>query len=164
MSKTEENLRQAFAGECQAGVRYMAFSEKAEAEGYPGLAKLFRATSKAEMVHALSHLTASGVVGKTLDNLEAAVEGETFEFKQMYPSMIKDAVEENEIEARHSLEYAMSIEMVHAKLFKKALEEEILNSESNYYVCPVCGHTVRGKSPKKCPYCGVDEKIFIEIQ
>ncbi|MCL5123122.1 MAG: rubrerythrin family protein [Deltaproteobacteria bacterium] len=164
MSKTDENLKQAFAGECQASVRYMAFAEKAEVDGFPGLAKLFRAASKAEMVHALSHLRASRVVNETAANLEAAVEGETFEFKQMYPAMVKDAVQENEIDARHSFEYAMSIEMVHAKLFKKAMEEEILNSEANYYVCPVCGHTVRGKAPKKCPYCGVDEKKFIEIQ
>ena len=164
MSKTDENLKQAFAGECQASVRYMAFAEKAEVDGFPGLAKLFRAASKAEMAHALSHLRASRVVNETAANLEAAVEGETFEFKQMYPAMVKDAVQENEIDARHSFEYAMSIEMVHAKLFKKAMEEEILNSEANYYVCPVCGHTVRGKAPKKCPYCGVDEKKFIEIQ
>lgn len=163
MSKTEENLNKAFAGECQASVRYMTFADKAEAEGYPGVARLFRAASKAELVHAISHLKVIGTVKETQDNLEAAITGETFEFKQMYPAMVKDAVEENEIEARHSLEYAMSIEMVHAKLFKKALEEEDLNSSANYYVCPVCGHTVRGKAPKKCPYCGVDEKKFVEI-
>jgi len=164
MGKTEENLKQAFGGECEASIRYMAFADKAEADGYPGAARLFRAASKAEMVHALSHFKASGAIKETQDNLEAAVNGETFEFNQMYPSMIKDAVDEKEIEARHSLEYAMSIEMVHAKLFKKALEEEDLNSSANYYVCPVCGHTVRGKAPKKCPYCGVDEKKFMEIQ
>ena len=164
MSKTEENLRQAFAGECQAAVRYLAFAEKAQSEGYPGLAKLFRAASRAEIVHALSHLRASGTVGDTEANVKAAIEGENFEFKEMYPAMVQDAVVENLLEARHSLEYAMSIEMIHAKLFKKALEEESQNAEDGYYVCPVCGYTVRGKAPKKCPYCGVDEKKFIEIE
>ncbi|MBI5250309.1 MAG: rubrerythrin family protein [Desulfomonile tiedjei] len=164
MSKTEENLKEAFAGECQASIRYVAFAEKADAEGYPGAARLFRAAARAEIVHALSHLRVLGEVKATQDNVETAIQGESFEFKEMYPAMVKDAVEDNNIEARHSLEYAMSIEMVHAKLFKKAVEEESTNASSHFYVCPVCGHTVRGKAPKKCPYCGVDEKRFMEIQ
>lgn len=164
MSKTDENLKQAFAGESQASMRYMAFAEKADAEGYPGAARLFRAAARAEMVHALSHLKALGAVKVTSDNVETAVQGESFEFNEMYPSMVKDAVADNNIEARHSLEYAMSIEMIHAKLFKKALEEESANAAAMFYVCPVCGYTVRGKAPKKCPYCGVDETRFMEIQ
>ncbi|MEW6137492.1 MAG: rubrerythrin family protein [Thermodesulfobacteriota bacterium] len=165
MSKTEENLRKAFAGECQASVRYTAFAQKADAEGYPGAARLFRAAAQAEVVHALSHLNALGDVNGTEKNIEAACEGESFEFKTMYPAMVKDAVEENNIEARHSLEYAMSIEMVHHQLFKKALEKESLNPNADaYYVCPVCGYTVANAAPKKCPYCGVDEKRFMRIE
>lgn len=164
MSKTEENLKQAFAGESQASMRYLAFAEKADAEGYPGAARLFRAASKAEMVHALSHLRALKAVKVTQDNVEAAIQGESFEFKEMYPPMIKSAVEDNDTEARYSFEYAMSIEMIHAKLFKKAFEEESINAGANFYICPLCGNTVRGKAPKKCPYCGVDETKFIEVQ
>ena len=164
MGKTTENLKDAFAGESQAFNRYMAFAEKADKEGYPGVARLFRAAAKAEMYHALSHLRVLGSVQGTMDNLQTALEGETHEFKKMYPAMIQDAVAENEIEARHSLEYAMSIEMIHAKLFKKALEDPHANEEAVYYVCPVCGYTVMDKPPKKCPYCGVDAKDFVEVK
>lgn len=164
MGKTTENLKEAFAGESQAFSRYMAFAEKADQEGYPGAAKLFRAAAKAEMYHALSHFRASGQIEGTLDNLQTALEGENYEFKKMYPAMIQDAVAEEEIEARHSLEYAMSIEMVHAKLFKKALEDPHANEDAVYYVCPVCGYTVMDKPPKKCPYCGVDGAKFAEVR
>lgn len=165
MSKTAENLEKAFAGECQASIRYLAFAEKAEEEGYPGAAGLFRAAAKAEMFHALSHLKALGTVGETEENLQAAIAGESFEFKEMYPAMVKDAVAEDEIDARYSLEYAMSIEMVHHQLFKKALEKENKNpSAEAYYVCPVCGNTVPNAAPKKCPYCGVDAKEFVRVE
>lgn len=163
MSKTTGNLEHAFAGESQACIRYMAFAEKADQEGYPAVARLFRAAAKAEMYHALSHLRALGTIEATLENIKTALEGETHEFKKMYPPMIQDAVAENEIEARYSLEYAMSIEMIHAKLFKKAMDDPHANQEALYYVCPVCGNTVMGKAPNKCPYCGVDGKDFVEV-
>lgn len=190
MSKTRHNLEQAIQGESQAYVRYLAFSEKADEEEYPGAARLFRAAARAEWVHATSHQRAlksrsdisdhlksqdnlaeavrkfrsEGNLGGTLENLESAVEGETHEFKKMYPPMIADAVAEQEMEARHSLEYAMSIEMVHAKLFKKALQDpSAVDASSVYWVCPVCGHTVAEKAPRKCPYCGVDASRFIEV-
>ncbi len=163
MSKTAENLERSFAGESQASMRYMAFAEKADQEGFPGVAKLFRAAARAEMFHALSHLRASGLVGGTLENLKTALDGENYESKQMYPAMIQDAVAENELTARHSLEYAMSIEMIHARMFKKALEDPGAYPDEPYYVCPVCGNTVAGKPPKKCPYCGVDAKDFVEV-
>ena len=189
MSKTRQNLENAIEGESQAHVRYLAFSEKADEEGYPGVARLFRATARAEWVHATSHqramksesdiienlklseklaeavraLRSEGKIGETVENLESAVEGETYEFKKMYPPMIGDAVAEEELEARHSLEYAMSIEMIHAKLLKKALQDPAAVDASAYYVCPVCGHTVADKAPKKCPYCGVDASKFIEV-
>ncbi|AFM24731.1 rubrerythrin family protein [Desulfomonile tiedjei] len=163
MSKTEENLKEAFAGESQASMRYQAFAEKADSEGFPGAARLFRAASRAEQVHAFNHLRAMQGIRETEENLQTAVHGEAFEFKEMYPAMVKDSVADNEIEARHSFEYAMSIEMVHHKLFQKALESESENASANFYVCPTCGHTVRGKAPKKCPYCGVDGTKFMEI-
>jgi rubrerythrin len=163
MSKTEENLKEAFAGESQASMRYLAFAEKADAEGHPGAARLLRAAARAEQVHAFNHLKAMNGIGETGANIKAAADGEAFEFKEMYPAMIKEAVAENEIEARHSFEYAMSIEMIHHKLFQKALDNEAENASGNLYVCPTCGYTVRDKAPKKCPYCGVDQAKFIEI-
>lgn len=163
MSKTEENLKEAFAGESQASMRYLAFAEKADEDGFPGAARLFRAAAQAEVVHAFNHLRALGAIGSTEENLKTAVEGEAFEFKEMYPAMVKEAVAENVSDARHSFEYAMSIEMIHHKLFAKAMENESANAEASFFVCPVCGYTVRDKAPKKCPYCGVDESKFIEI-
>lgn len=163
MSKTEEHLKEAFAGESQASMRYLAFAQKAEEEGLPGAAKLFRAAAKAEQVHAFNHLRAMKGIQETAENVKTAAEGEAFEFKEMYPAMIKASVEENEIEARHSFEYAMTVEMAHHKLFQKAMDSEADNASANFYVCPLCGHTVRGKAPKKCPYCGVDESKFFEI-
>lgn len=163
MSKTTANLEQAFAGESQASMRYLAFAEKADQEGYPGVAKLFRAAAKAELYHALSHLRALGTIQGTMDNLQTAIKGETHEFKEMYPAMVQDAVTDKEIEARHSLEYAMSIEMMHAKFFKAALEDPQANADAVYYVCPVCGNTVKDNPPKKCPFCGVDAKDFVEV-
>ncbi|MGE5839639.1 MAG: rubrerythrin family protein [Deltaproteobacteria bacterium] len=163
MSKTYENLRQAFAGESQAYFRYLGFAEKADQEGFQGTARLFRAAARSEMVHALSHQKAMGSTRDTMTNLKEAIEGETHESKTMYPVMVKDAVEEKESEARHSFEYAMAIEIVHAQLFKKASENPRVNQDAIYYVCPVCGYTVMNKPPKKCPYCGVDEKKFVEV-
>ena len=164
MSKTAENLERAFAGECQASIRYLAFAQRADEEGLKGSARLFRAAAKAEMFHALCHLKALGTVAGTEENLQTAIAGESFEFKEMYPAMVKDAVAENEIDARHSLEYAMSIEMVHHKLFKKALEKENANPSADvYYVCPLCGNTVADAAPKKCPYCGVDAEDFVRV-
>ncbi len=163
MSKTAENLKEALAGESQACSRYMAFSEKADKDGYPGVSKLFRAVAQAELVHARNHLKAMDAIQGTVDNIKLAIEGETHEFKKMYPAMIKDAVEEKEMDARHSFEYAMSIEMVHAKLLKKALDDPGANADAVYHICPECGHTVMGEAPKKCPYCGVDASKFIEV-
>lgn len=164
MGKTTENLELSFVGESQACIRYLAFAEKADKEGYAGAAKLFRAAAKAEMYHALSHFRALGAVAGTIANLTTALEGETYEFKKMYPAMVQDAVAENEMEARYSLEYAMSIEMMHAKMFKKALEDPNANAEAVYYVCPVCGNTVLNQPPPKCPFCGVDAKEFEEVR
>jgi rubrerythrin len=163
MSKTTENLEEAFAGESQACMRYLAFAEKADQEGFTAVAKLFRAAAKAEMYHALSHIRAMGTIASTLDNIRSAVEGETHEFKNMYPPMIRDAMEDKDQEARYSLEYAMSIEMIHAKYFKKAMEDPHSFPEASYHICPVCGNTVMNKAPNKCPYCGVDGKDFVEV-
>lgn len=163
MGKTAENLEQALAGESQASIRYLAFAEKADQEGYRGVARLFRALAKAEMFHALSHLKAMGEIQETMANLKTGLEGETYEFKNMYPPMVQDAVAENELEARHSLEYAMTIEMIHAKFFKEFISNPHANEDTVYYVCPVCGNTVKDKPPSKCPYCGVDGKEFVEV-
>jgi rubrerythrin len=135
MSKSEQHLRDAFAGESQANRKYLAFAEKADKEGYPQVAKLFRAAGAAETVHAHAHLRALGEIGNTADNLEVAVAGETHEFKQMYPEMIKDAKEEGNKTAERSFVYANEVEQVHAKLYQNALDNLDSLEEADYYVC-----------------------------
>ena len=137
MSKSEQHLRDAFAGESQANRKYLAFAKKADKEGYPQVAKLFRAAGAAETVHAHAHLRALGEIGNTADNLKVAVEGETHEFKHMYPEMIKDAKEEGNKTAERSFIFANEVEQVHAELYQNALDNLDSLEEADYYVCSV---------------------------
>jgi rubrerythrin len=160
MAKTDKNLQEAFAGESQANRKYLAFAKKAEQEGYKQIAKLFRATADAETVHALNHLRILGLIKSTKENLEEAIGGETYEFQKMYPQMIKDAKAEDKKRAVVSFNYANEVEKIHAELYKKALKNIGKNPEVDYYVCQVCGNTVEGEPPDKCPICGSPKKMF----
>lgn len=164
MSKTQKNLQESFAGESQANRKYLAFARQADKEGYPQVAKLFRAAAEAETVHAHAHLRALGGIGKTVENLKEAISGETFEFKEMYPDMIQAAKEEGEKAAERSFFYANKVEAVHAKLYQKALENIDNTEEFDYYVCPVCGYTCEKNPPEKCPVCGALSKSFLKVE
>ncbi|RMG72008.1 MAG: rubrerythrin family protein [Nitrospirae bacterium] len=163
MSKTEKNLQEAFAGESQANRKYLAFAKKAEEEGYPQVAKLFRAAAEAETVHAHNHLGVLGGIKSTKENLEAAISGESYEFQNMYPQMIADAEAEGNEEAKRSFHFANEVEKIHAELYKKALENLGKNEQVDYYVCQVCGNTVEGSPPDKCPICGAGKEAFKKI-
>lgn len=163
MSKTEENLLEAFAGESQANRRYLAFSKQAEKEGYPQAAKLFRAAAEAETVHAHAHLRALGQVKSTSENLGEAIAGETHEFKSMYPAMIEEAKEEGNKAAERSFSYANEVEKIHANLYQKALDNLDSLEETDYHVCSVCGYTCEGEPPDKCPVCGSASKAFFKV-
>ncbi len=163
MSKSEQHLRDAFAGESQANRKYLAFAKKAEKEGYSQVAKLFRAAGAAETVHAHAHLRALGEIGNTADNLKVAVAGETHEFKQMYPEMIKDAKEEGNKTAERSFTLANEVEKVHAELYQKALDNLDSLEEADYYVCSVCGMTVENEAPDTCPVCGAKASAFFKV-
>ena len=163
MSKTEENLLEAFAGESQANRRYLAFAKQAEKDGYPQVAKLFRAAAEAETVHAHAHLRALGQVKGTSDNLKEAVAGETHEFKNMYPAMIETAKEEGNKAAERSFSYANEVEKVHANLYQKALDNMEGLEETDYHVCSVCGYTCEGEPPDQCPVCGATSKAFFKV-
>jgi rubrerythrin len=163
MSKTQKDLMDAFAGESQANRKYLAFAKKAEAEGFKQIAKLFRAAAEAETVHAHAHLREAGGIKGTKDNLEAAINGETFEFQKMYPSMIEDARAEAVPGALRSFTYANDVEKIHADLYKKALSELGRNPEVDYFVCQVCGNTVEGHAPDECPVCGAKKQSFKKI-
>jgi rubrerythrin len=163
MSKTEQHLKDAFAGESQANRKYLAFAEKAEKEGYAPVAKLFRAAAAAETIHAHSHLRALKGVHSTAENLKEAIGGETYEFKSMYPPMIQAAKEEKNQAAERSFTYANEVEKVHAALYQKALDKLDNLTEVDYYVCNVCGYTCENEAPDECPVCKAKKKAFFKV-
>jgi rubrerythrin len=163
MSKTEQNLRDAFAGESQANRTYLAFAQQAEKEGHPQVAKLFRAAGAAETVHAHAHLRALGEIGNTTENLKVAVAGETHEFKSMYPVMIEAAKEEGNKTAERSFAFANEVEKVHAELYQKALDKLDSIKDADYHVCSVCGMTVENEAPDTCPVCGANGSAFFKV-
>ncbi|MCX6066592.1 MAG: rubrerythrin family protein [Chloroflexi bacterium] len=165
MSKTTDNLQAAFAGESQAGRKYTAFAKKAEDEGYPQIAKLFRAAAMAESVHAINHFKAFGGVSSTSDNLKAAIAGENYEVTTMYPPMIADAEAEGDKKGPTSFKWAYEVEKVHEALYRYALEHMDPNAPvPEYYVCPFCGYTHEGKFEGKCPVCGTPAEKFLAVE
>lgn len=161
--KSEKNLKDAFAGESQAHMRYLAFADKAEKENLTNVARLFRANSFAEEIHATNHLRTLSGIGKTSENLKAAIQGETYEVEEMYPAFISEAQEEQEKSAETVTTWALEAEKVHAGLYKKA-KEAVDNGEDMEFqpihVCQVCGFTVEGEAPDKCPVCGSPKEKF----
>lgn len=167
MSNTSENLQSAFAGESQANRRYLFFADKAEKEGHPQIARLFRAAAEAETVHAHNHLEVMGGIGTTKENLEAAVSGESHEFREMYPAFIEQAKAENNEGAEISFTHANAVEKIHYNLYQKileALEAEQQLKDEPYFVCQICGNTVAGEAPERCPVCGAPRSKFKRVE
>jgi rubrerythrin len=163
MKKTDQHLQEAFAGESQANRKYLAFAEKADKDGHPAVARLFRAAAHAETVHAHAHLRVMGGVHETAANLREAIGGETHEFQSMYPRMIADAETEGNKDAARSFRFANEVEKVHAALYQKALEQLGNNPDTAYWVCKVCGNTVEGEPPDTCPICGAKKQAFTKV-
>ena len=163
MSQSEQNLKDAFAGESQANRKYLAFAKQADKEGYSQVAKLFRAAAEAETVHAHTHLRTFGGINSTADNLQEAINGETFEFTSMYPEMIKTAEAEDEKKALRSFSWANEVEKIHAGLYQKALDNIDNSVEADYYVCDVCGYTCENEAPDVCPVCKSQKKAFFKV-
>ncbi len=165
MPTTQENLAVAFAGESQANRKYLAFAQAAEKEGYAQIARLFRAAADAETIHALGHFRNMGGVGTTLENLRAAVAGETYEYTEMYPPMVEQAKAEGH-KAKTMLGWANDAEKVHARLFREALaalESGKDLSKMDVYLCPVCGDVEFGELPEKCPICGAPAARYVKV-
>jgi rubrerythrin len=162
MPTTEENLKEAFAGESQANQKYRAFAKQAEQEGLSAIARLFRLTAEAERIHAEGHLKALGGIGSTVDNLQAAIGGETHEFTSMYPPMVKQAETEGH-RAKRMFGYAVAAEEVHAKIYQMALEAAKQGKDltGDFYLCPVCGYIEIGKPEQSCPICGTVPTRFV---
>ncbi len=164
MSKAEGYLKEAFAGESQANRKYLAFAGAAEKEGYPQVAKLFRAAAEAETVHAHNHLRALKGIRSTKENLQEAISGETHEFQKMYPEMLAAAKAEESRDAERSFYFANEVEKVHARLYQDILDNMGATKEVySYYVCPVCGYTSEREAPESCPVCGTKGKMFKQI-
>ena len=162
MSKTEQNLWEAFAGESQANRKYLAFATKADQEGYPQAARLFRAAAAAETVHAHSHLRVLKAVKSTAENLQGAIAGETHEFKTMYPEMIAEAKREGLPAAEGTFAFANEVEKIHANLYQNALDNLNSLKEVDYYICSICGNTCENEPPETCPICGAKAKAFFK--
>jgi rubrerythrin len=165
MPTTKENLKEAFSGESQANQKYSAFAKKAEKEGFANIAKLFRTTAEAERIHAEGHLRALDLIASTAENLQAAIDGETFEFKQMYPPMVDQATSEGH-KAKTMFRFAVEAEEVHAQIYTKALEAIKKGTDldtGDFYLCLICGYIEVGKAPEKCPVCGALQKAFQQV-
>jgi len=163
---TIDSLKEAFAGESQANQKYRAFAKKADVDGLPNIARLFRATAEAERIHAEGHLRALEGVASTRDNLKAAIAGETYEYTTMYPPMLEQAQAEGH-RARIMFGFAVKAEAVHAELYQRALEAAEQGkdlAEAQFYVCPVCGYIEFGAPPESCPICGTKKDRFIAAQ
>ena len=165
MSKSEDALKEAFAGESQANRSYLAFAAKAEQEGFSQAAKLFRAAAEAETVHAHNHLRALNKILSTKENLQAAIAGETHEFKSMYPAMIEAAKADGNKAAERSFQFANEVEKIHAKLYQEMFDNlEKAPAAYPYFVCPVCGYTSEKEAPDVCPVCGAKGKLFKKVE
>lgn len=164
---TADNLKEAFAGESQANRKYLAFAKKADEEGRPQIAKLFRAAAAAETVHAHAHLRVMGGVKSTAENLQAGIDGEGHEFKSMYPGFVREADAEGNKPAVISFKNAMAVEEIHYGLYSRAAEALKQGKdlpEARIFVCQVCGNTVLGEAPEKCPICGAPRQRFQDVQ
>jgi rubrerythrin len=165
MTTTRDHLHEAFGGESQANMKYRAFAKKAAKEGFPNVARLFETAAEAERIHAEGHLNALEGIGSTRDNLREAIAGETHEYQDMYPPMLEQAEREGHKAAR-MFGYAVKAEAVHARLYQLALEavergEDL--AETNFYLCPICGHIEMGEPPENCPICGAKAKAFVQL-
>lgn len=160
---TEENMRAAFAGESQAHMRYLIFAEEAKKQGFENVARLFTAIAFAEQVHAANHLQTLGGIGNTSENLATAIAGENFEVEEMYPAYIEVAKLQEESAAERSAGRAMQAEKIHAALYQRAKQAVDAGKDADVgaiFVCEVCGYTVEGEVPDRCPLCSAPKEQF----
>lgn len=162
--KTEKNLAYAFAAESKASARNATFARKAEMESYSQIARLFRAVSDAESVHARRYLLLMrGKIGSTEENLETAFQNEIKANVEEYPKLIKDAADEGNRSVLKAFSQARDVESLHAELYKKALNDMVSDRETDYFVCQVCGYISEDQPPQKCPICGAVKDKFKRV-
>ncbi len=160
---TEDNLKSAFAGESQAHMRYLIFAKRAEAEGFPNIARMFRVISYAGQVHATNHYNALGMIRGSSDNLQVGIDGETYEINDMYPAFYAVAQLQEEKGAMQAFNFALQAEKIHASMYQKAKQTVETRKDiqlGTMHICEVCGHTVEGEAPDRCPVCGASKDKF----
>jgi rubrerythrin len=165
--QTSKNLDEAFSGESKANRRYLAYARKAEAEGYPNIARLFRAVAESETIHAHNHLEVMGGVGSTKENLREAWRGEKDEYNSMYPMFIDQAERDANSQARTTFFWAQEAEMAHADFYDKAFQALQDGSDvelQEMHICTLCGYTVEGEPPEVCPVCGKGKEMFKAVR
>lgn len=163
--KTQRNLYEAFVGEAKAHRRLLAFARKAEEEGYPDVARLFRAVAYAEGIHADMALRLMGeaVIRSTEENLQSSFERERFASGIAYPRFIQEAEGEGDRRAALAFSRARDVEEAHAALYKRAISCMLREEPCTYYVCDVCGYVAEGEPPDECPVCGARRERFVRI-
>ena len=167
MAKTTDNLKEAFAGESKASTTYLAFARKADQEGQPQVAKLFRAAALAETFHARNHLDVMEGIKATQENLQAAIAGENMEHVKMYPEFIEEANREQKPKAARTFDFARKVEIMHEGLYKAALDAVKSGGKpeaTDYFVCQICGASIEGGAPDKCPVCGAPKAQFVKVE
>jgi len=160
---TEENIKSAFAGESQAHMKYLLFAQRAEKEGYPNLSRLFKAIAFAEQVHANNHLKVLNGINSSAQNLQVAIDGESFEVEEMYPAYHEVAKLQGEKGAQRSTDWALQAEKIHAAMYEKAKQAVEGGKDvevKEVFICEVCGYTVEDGAPDRCPVCGAPKNKF----
>jgi rubrerythrin len=160
---TEENLKNAYAGESIAHMRYLIYARAAEKEAKPNIARMFRAIAYAERVHATNHYRELGMIKGTSENLQVGIDGETFEVEEMYAVYNKVAEFQGEKGAVRSTHYALEAEKIHARMYADAKLKADAGQDieiGDIHICPVCGYTGAGKAPDFCPVCGAKKEQF----
>jgi rubrerythrin len=163
---TLDNLAHAYAGESQAHMRYQIFSDMAEKEGMPNIARLFNAIAFAEQVHARNHLKEMAQIKSTTENLQTAIDGENYEVEEMYPAFMEVAKLQAAKGAVKSFNYAYQAEQIHARMYQKAKETAEAGKDlelGKVFICPTCGYTHEGAPPDFCPVCGVSKDKFMSF-
>lgn len=160
---TEANLNTAYAGESMAHMRYSIYADVADSEGKPNIARLFRSIAFAERVHATNHYRELGSIKGSVDNIQVCIDGETYEVEDMYPAYRAVAELQGEKGAYRSTDWAWRAEQIHAAMYKRAKQvaEEGQDLQLGpMFICEVCGHTVEGEAPDRCPICQAPKERF----
>jgi rubrerythrin len=160
MDGTRDALQQAYAGEAKAALRLKVYAEKAEEEGYPQIAKLFRVIARSEEIHGARALKVLREIRSTEENLAVSFEAEQRVAEVAYGEFVKRAEAEGNQAAVLQFSQSKDVEETHAKLYKEAMNHVMEERETTYYVCLVCGYVADGLCPDICPVCGAKRDRF----